>query len=193
MNSTGFDCARKGASAQPTSGWGGDAFDSGGHPCGLGGDGSRGEKYECWSTRVAERQGSAGTVEGGRGSSESLETPTMLSLSTQSRKQSQSREYTRSVFVVSRTASSFSISTLSQLVVALYVSRACVTRDLIIDQQRRPRFGQRDRGKLEERRLSAEFSSKDREPRDSKDLSTLRLASISIAEKRPETIGSVWK
>lgn len=84
-------------------------------------------------------------------------------------------------------------SALSQLVVALYVSRACVTRDLIIDQQRRPRFGQRDRGKLEERRLSAEFSSKDREPRDSKDLSTLRLASISIAEKRPETIGSVWK
>lgn len=59
MNSTGFDCARKGASAQPTSGWGGDAFDSGGHPCGLGGDGSRGENYECWSTRVAERQGSA--------------------------------------------------------------------------------------------------------------------------------------
>lgn len=113
LNSTGFDCARKGASAQPTSGWGGDAFDSGGHPCGLGGDGSRGEKYECWSTRVAERQGSAGTVEGGRGSSESLETPTMLSLSTQSRKQSQSREYTRSVFVVSRTASSFSICSLS--------------------------------------------------------------------------------
>lgn len=32
-------------------------------------------------------------------------------------------------------------SALSQLVVALYVSRACVTRDLIIDQQRRPRFG----------------------------------------------------
>lgn len=59
LNSTGFDCARKGASAQPTSGWGGDAFDSGGHPCGLGGDGSRGENYECWSTRVAERQGSA--------------------------------------------------------------------------------------------------------------------------------------
>lgn len=89
-------------------GWGGDAFDSGGHPCGSGGGGSSGENYESWSTRVAERQRSA-TMVGGRGSSESLETLTMLSLSTQFRKQSQSREYyTRSVFV-SGSASSFSI------------------------------------------------------------------------------------
>lgn len=54
------------------------------------------------------RETGVGSMVGGRGSSESLETPTMLSLSTQFRKQSQRREYTRSVFV-SRTASSFSI------------------------------------------------------------------------------------
>lgn len=104
------------------------------------------------------RETGVGTMEGGRGSSESLETPTMLSLSTQSRKQSQSREYTRSVFV-SRTASSFSICSLSSCRRRRVTFLSSCTRDLVIrsilDQQR-PRFGGIEQ--LEERR-SANFSS----------------------------------
>lgn len=104
------------------------------------------------------RETGVGTMEGGRGSSESLETPTMLSLSTQSRKQSQSREYTRSVFV-SRTASSFSICSLSSCRRRRVTFLSSCTRDLVIrsilDQQR-PRFGGIEQ--LEERRL-ANFSS----------------------------------
>lgn len=104
------------------------------------------------------RETGVGTMEGGRGSSESLETPTMLSLSTQSRKQSQSREYTRSVFV-SRTASSFSICSLSSCRRRRVTFLSSCTRNLVIrsilDQQR-PRFGEIEQ--LEERR-SANFSS----------------------------------
>lgn len=80
------------------------------------------------------RETGVGSMEGGRGRSESLETPTMLSLSTQSRKQSQSREYTRSVFV-SRTASSFSICSLSSLSSTFSLRVSPVSLASILDQR----------------------------------------------------------